>query len=169
MTFSEHSQARRQQVEEREYEAIRIDELAYRYIDEVFSCDALGYSAFRHYKLERIEGFDVRIVAHEQTIHGRFAHVRIGAGFGGRWTFHRGWIMGGRVLDDLAIFAIEFDGGANLRYGTQGPWTSRIERNPKEPWKARDRLIANVVASIQDHLEWISVKETIHVAPEIIM
>jgi hypothetical protein len=153
MEFEAYADARLAQVTEQEHDANRVNELAYLYIDEIFSCDAGAYSVFRNFRLERGEGFQIRLTAHESVLEGCLEHVRIGDSFGGRWVFRRAERDGEGRTVQVPIFSIEFDREARLRYGTKGPWAERIERNPKAPWKSRDRLIANLVAAIQDRLD----------------
>jgi hypothetical protein len=158
MGFQEYSEQRRLLVNEQEYKETRVNELAYRYIDGIFSCDALGYTKFRNFRLERGDGFVMRLTAHQVTVTGIFEHVRIDEEFGGRWTFWRRQRDETGQLSGVAIFSIEFDHESRLRYGSEDGWHERIERNPTEPWKSRDRLIANLVAAIQDKLEEVSAR-----------
>ena len=152
MAFKEYSEQRRRKVVSQEQDATRINGLAYRYIDEIFSCEALSYTGFRNFRLDRHKEFDFRLYAHEATVSGFFEHVWIGEQFGGRWTF---WLEQrtetGQIFQ-TAIFALEFDYEGRIRHGTEGAWSERIELNPRTPWKTRDRLISNIVAAIQDRL-----------------
>jgi len=148
MIFEEYDESRRALAKEREHDANRINELAYQYIDMIFSCDAAGYSGFRSFRLTRDDDFGLRFTAHEVTLTADLEHVRWGDEFGGRWTFRRV----AAPPDAAAVFAIDFDAQGHVRYGTRGPWTGQIEHNPSQPWKSRDRLIANLAAAIQDGL-----------------
>lgn len=148
MIFEEYDESRRRLAKDREHDANRVNDLAYQYIDMVFSCDAAGYSGFRSFRLARAEGFELRFTAHEVTLAAELEHVRLGDGVGGRWTFRRVGAPPGAA----AVFAVDFDSEGRVRYGTRGPWTGQIERNPSQPWKSRDRLIANLAAAIQDGL-----------------
>lgn len=152
MAFEEYSEQRRQKVAAQEQDAIRINELAYRYIDEIFSCEALAYASFRNFRLERDKEFNFRLSAHAAIVAGLFEHVWVDGQFGGRWTFWLDRRTESGIMSQTAIFAIEFDQEGRLRYGTEGVWDARIQRNPGDPWKSRDRLISNVVAAIQDRL-----------------
>jgi hypothetical protein len=152
MAFKEYSEERRRKVSAQEQDATRINGLAYRFIDEIFSCDALAYTSFRNFRLKRDKEFNFRLSAHEAAAMGVFEHVWVGNRFGGRWTFWLDQRTERGNMFQIAIFAIEFDDEGRIRYGTEGGWDERIQLNPKEPWKSRDRLISNVVAAIQDHL-----------------
>ena len=171
MTFRGHSEQRRREVVSHELDATRIDDLAYCYIDEIFSWEALAYASFRNFRLERDGEFNFRLSAHAAVVAGIFEHVCFGDQFGGRWTFWLDRRTETGLMFQMAIFAIEFDQDGRIRYGTEGGSDAIILRNPKELWKARDRLISNVVAAIQDRLAQssiTSVPETIALTPIIV-
>ena len=152
MEFQEYSEERRLATKECEHKVHRLNDLAYVYLDEIFSCDAVAYAGFRHVEFERGERYEMRLTVHETVAVATFEHVRLADTYGGRWTFWRSVRDGKGGSAQIPIFAIEFDEHARLRYGTRGDWSAEISRNPREPWKARERLMANVVSAIQDGL-----------------
>lgn len=152
MVFREYSEERRLQTLSEAHDGTRVDGLAYRYIDEIFSCDAAAYSSFGTLTFERNGEFSLQMIAHQALVTGDFGHIWIENRLGGRWTFWlRPMVAFGEPLS-VAIFSIEFNLDGRLRYGTEGGWHERIERNPGEPWKTRDRLISNLLAAVVDHL-----------------
>lgn len=87
-----------------------------------------------------------------RAIEGRFDFVRSKRTLGGRYTFFLLPLTPGNDASSDPVFSIEFDTNWRLRYGTEGDWSTVIQRNPMRPWEHRRRLIENLIAAVYQQL-----------------